>query len=223
VVLLSDGYATEGELRHPAIVAAVGDSGLVANRARLFAVGVGDDANRTLLTELANLADGNYAWCADTADTGRLAETVAARMAAAVMNDVELVFGDPDNIVDGYPLSIPTFSRAARRWWSVVTTGARGHGDATLPAGRGGAVEKTFTVTLPDKANRAWESVADGPRRGGLSARAHRREGEKRNGWMKLSRCPNALRSSHALHEFSGGAPGPVAAPGIRPVIRSSG
>lgn len=107
VVLLSDGYPTRGELRPLRIVAAMKNSKLRRAQARLFAVGVGDDANRTLLTDLARELDGNYAWCADTADTVALAETVAARMAASVMRDVQLLFDDSARIVDAYPSVLP--------------------------------------------------------------------------------------------------------------------
>lgn len=185
VVLLSDGYATEGELRHAEIMKAVSESALMTNQARLFAVGVGDDANRTLLTDLAHLANGNYAWCADTADTGRLSETVAARMSAATLNDVELTFGNPDNIVDGYPMSIPTVFAGSEA--VVVGRYRQPLADTVTLRYRPGLeapVEKTFNITLPDK-----QADHEGIRRRWAKARVDflleqiRREGEKQE-WI---------------------------------------
>lgn len=108
VVLLSDGHPTAGELRPLKIVERVKQSRLVTDRGRLFAVGIGNDANKTLMTDLAAVADGHYTWCADTADTVRLAETVAARMAASVMRQIELTFSEPGRIVDAYPPTVPS-------------------------------------------------------------------------------------------------------------------
>jgi len=153
VVLLSDGYPTHGELRPLRIVEAVKQSKLRRANARLFAVGVGDDANRTLLTDLAREFDGNYAWCADTADTVALAETVAARLAASVMRDVQLLFDEPANIVDAYPTQLPpTFAGSE----AVVVGRYDKPGPLSLtlryrPDDQP-VQSKTVTVDLPDKA-----------------------------------------------------------------------
>lgn len=107
VILLSDGHPTAGVLRYGEIVTAVQNSPLVKANARLFAVGIGNDANRTLLTDLARVADGHYTWCPSLTDTQDLAETVAARLSAMVMRNIEITFDRADNVLDIYPAAPP--------------------------------------------------------------------------------------------------------------------
>jgi Ca-activated chloride channel family protein len=148
-------------------------------------VGIGDDANRTLLTDLAALADGHYTWCADTADVPALGKTVAARLAAAVMRRIELLFGRAGNIVDAYPAALPvTFAGSE----AVAVGRYRQSGKDTVtlryePDG-GAPVQKSFAVELPEKS-----TDHEGIRRRWAKARVEellariRREGEKRE-WI---------------------------------------
>jgi Ca-activated chloride channel family protein len=185
VLLLSDGRPTAGELRHGPILEAVKRSPLATAHARLFAIGVGDDANRTLLSDLAAAADGAYAWCADGADTAALAKTVTARMSAAVMRRIELWFGRRANIVDAYPAAIPaTFAGSEAA--VVGRYAAPGADTVTVRWQPDGAPpqEKTVAVELPAK-----QTDHEGLRRRWAKARVDylveriRREGEKQE-WI---------------------------------------
>jgi Ca-activated chloride channel family protein len=185
VVLLSDGWPTAGELRHAKIVEALKKSPLLAERARLFTVGVGDDANRTLLIELAATADGHYAWCPDTADAGALAKTVAARLSAAMMRHIELLLAHRGNIVDAYPAAIPPAFAGSE---AAVVGRYRQPGSETITlrydTDAGPAAPRTFQVELPakttdhDDVRRRWAKA----RVDELLARI-KREGEKRE-WV---------------------------------------
>ncbi|MDP8225945.1 MAG: VIT domain-containing protein [Candidatus Lernaella stagnicola] len=185
VVLFSDGHPTAGLLRYHDIVQAVKASPLTERGARLFAVGVGNDANRTLLTDLAAAVDGHYTWCADTADAQALAETVAGRMSAMVMRDIQVSFGDADNLLDSYPERPPaTFAGSET---AIVGRYRRPGSDTVTLQYRpedGPPVTRTFVVELPEK-----DTAHDGIRRRWAKARVDfllgliRRDGEKRE-WV---------------------------------------
>jgi Ca-activated chloride channel homolog len=152
VVLLSDGHPTAGLMRYPEIVAAVAASPLSTKQARLFAVGIGNDANRTLLTDLSAAVDGYYTCCADSADTDALADTVNGRMNAMVMRDLSLRFGDAGNAIDAYPAK-PTSTFAGSEAAVVGRFVRPGVDTLTLRyrPGDGAPVEQAFPVTLPEK------------------------------------------------------------------------
>jgi len=185
LILLTDGHPTAGELRSPKIVEALRRSTLIANKVRLFSIGIGDDANKDLLAAMSAAADGYYTWCMDTADTQALGELISARMAAAVIRQVELVFSDPGRIIDAYPSTLPsTFAGSETTMVGRYNKPGPLEVELRYRADNEAPVRRKFTVDLPEKS-----TAHEGIRRIWAKARVDyllsriAREGEKKE-WI---------------------------------------
>ena len=99
VVFLTDGYiGNEFEILR-----------LIENRlddARLYAFGVGTGVNRYLLSEMARVGHGFARYMDPTEDIGEVAETLAMRLDAPVLTDIEIDWGDMP-VEDVTPALVP--------------------------------------------------------------------------------------------------------------------
>jgi len=88
VFFLTDGEATVGPVETPVILSAVEKAN--AAQARVFAFGVGDDVNATLLTELAGKTRGNALFVAERENIELKVSALYDQVASPVLTDVTL-------------------------------------------------------------------------------------------------------------------------------------
>lgn len=92
IVYVGDGIATSGELASERLIERL-RSTLASSRARLFTVGVGSDANSTLLTELAR-AGGGQAYRIDAPEQAtEQALQLIASLKAPTLTELDIDFG----------------------------------------------------------------------------------------------------------------------------------
>ena len=106
VVLLTDGAPTLGQIDTSRILQGYEAGRLAKAGARLFVVGVGDDANRTLLSDLAARGGGPYTWIASTENHEHKAAVLADRLDAHLLEKVSLELTGT-RTVDLYPKNSP--------------------------------------------------------------------------------------------------------------------
>ncbi|MCB9487091.1 MAG: VWA domain-containing protein [Deltaproteobacteria bacterium] len=102
VVLLTDGAPTRATVKPDKILAAFEKSALAKSGTRTFVVGVGLDANRALLGDMAATGGGSYTTVSGTENFLPKARTLAAHLDAEPLEDVRLEF-DGLAPVDMYP------------------------------------------------------------------------------------------------------------------------
>ena len=160
VVLITDGQPSLGSLEVSDILraAAVANDGLGASRARVFALGVGDDANHGLLDQLAQASDGLYIHAGEGADVAPVLRAFLHQLGAAAVDDMQLDLEGLEGIDDLYPPGPRrVYDGAAHVVWGRYAapskrTRFRLHGRAA-----GGPIESTFTGPLPRRAtDRRW-------------------------------------------------------------------
>ena len=103
VVVITDGQASLGELESTGIAQAVSAANEGEGRARLFILGVGDDANHLLLERLARESDGLYAHVGEGADLTPVLRSFLYQLSAAALEDVQLDFDEATGLEDLYP------------------------------------------------------------------------------------------------------------------------
>ncbi len=112
VVVITDGQPSLGELESTAIAEAVAgaNQGLGDSRARLFILGVGDDANHLLLERLARESEGLYAHVGEGADLAPVLRGFLYRLRAPLLSEVRLDTSGVTGLEDLYPAGpVPVF------------------------------------------------------------------------------------------------------------------
>jgi Ca-activated chloride channel homolog len=104
VVLITDGAPTLGQIDRSEILKAFKGSKLAKSDARMFVVGIGDDAARTFLNDLAALGGGPYSWLASNEDTRHKASMLIDRLDARIFENVTLDLSG-GGVLDTYPLT----------------------------------------------------------------------------------------------------------------------
>ncbi len=107
VVLISDGNPTLGEIAYKKIGAqfraANEPKGTAGPVARLFVLGVGDDAATALLDRLASAGDGAFAWAREGSEADFKLRTFFDKLGQVSWPDVALVVSGLDGIEQVYP------------------------------------------------------------------------------------------------------------------------
>jgi len=104
VIFLTDGLATEGEVRSEEILAAVRES--ATEDVRLFAFGVGYDVNTILLDTLAEEQHGASSYVQPEEDIEATVSAFYDKISLPVLTDVRLDWGATD-VSDAYPYPLP--------------------------------------------------------------------------------------------------------------------
>ena len=104
ILFLTDGLATEGIVETPALLSAM--DGVTSDNVRLFAFGVGDDVDTTLLDSLTQDYRGTTTYVRPFQAIDEEVSSFYAKMSSPVLADIHL---DYDNIVveQLYPATLP--------------------------------------------------------------------------------------------------------------------
>ncbi len=154
VVFLTDGLATEGEIRTDAILERVGD--LASDNVRLFCFGVGYDVNTFLLDTMAQDQRGTSLYVQPGEDIERAVSLFFDKISLPVLTDVALDWGDMD-VLDIYPYPLPDIFAGEQ----MVVAGRYvkdGMTDLALTGDRGGeAFRQVYEgVSLQDEGGEAF-------------------------------------------------------------------
>ena len=101
-VLLTDGAPTINQIDANRILEGFKKSRLAKTDMRLYVVGIGDDANRTFLNDLAVAGGGPYLWIGSTEDSRHKTEVLADRLDAQVLENITFELTGTQ-VVDAYP------------------------------------------------------------------------------------------------------------------------
>lgn len=104
VLFLTDGLATEGEIRTEEIVRAVDEAAPASTR--LFCFGVGYDVNTILLDTASGRHHGTSDYVQPGEDIERAVSGLYDKISMPVLTDVEVDFGDI-RVADAYPSPLP--------------------------------------------------------------------------------------------------------------------
>ncbi len=104
VIFVTDGLATEGEVRSEEILAAVRE--LAPENVRLFTFGVGYDVNTILLDTLADEQRGASSYVQPEEDIEATVSAFYDKVSQPVLTDVDLDWGDT-TVDDVYPFPLP--------------------------------------------------------------------------------------------------------------------
>lgn len=162
IVLITDGQPSLGTLESTEILeaAAEANEALASSRGRLFILGVGDDANHTLLDGLTRQAEGHYAHVGEGADIAPIMRRFLFQLEADVVQDLHLDTEGVEGLEALYPAE-PTqvFDGSSLVIYGRYTTPTK---NARLRiVGRSGrdrrSLEKRLTVELPRRdRERPW-------------------------------------------------------------------
>jgi len=136
IVFLTDGLATEGEVRTEWILEAIRD--LAPANVRLFCFGVGHDVNTLLLDTMAQEQRGTSAYVQPGEDIERVVSSFYNKISLPVLTDVDIDFGDIE-VLDVYPYPLPDVFAGGQ----MIVAGRYREGgstDLTLTGDRGGEV-----------------------------------------------------------------------------------
>lgn len=172
LLLISDGHPTDGEIGYQKLgsafaaanrtrAAAVGKTTQEHLLARLFVLGVGDDAAGTLLDELAATADGMSAWLRDGSDPTFVLRTFFDKLGQSTLRDVALAVNGAVAASNIYPSVFPSifvgsdalfYGRYARAGRATFTVRGR---DDEAAGGQPGGLTLDFDLPEHDAA-RPW-------------------------------------------------------------------
>jgi Ca-activated chloride channel family protein len=105
IILISDGHPTAGELRYKELGTLAGKLWKAAKGGapRLFVLGVGDDVNKTLLTQLVGDTGGAYAAVGDVASVGFAMTSFFDKLSLGVWREVKLALPAAAQVDMVYP------------------------------------------------------------------------------------------------------------------------
>ena len=155
VVLISDGNPTLGEIGYKKLgeqfAAANQPKGAASPVARLFVLGVGDDAATVLLGRLAGAGDGFFAWAREGSDVDFKLRTFFDKLGQSSLRDVALSIAQLAGIEQVYPQVRPSVFEG-----SDATFFGRykkpGSGVATIAGtSEGKPLAETIQVALPER------------------------------------------------------------------------
>ena len=148
VIFLTDGLATEGITDTPMLLDAVGQA-MPAN-ARVFAFGVGDDVDTTLLDTLAQNHRGATTYVRPGQAIDEAVSAFYARVGAPVLTDIALDYGGV-SVDQVYPVELPDLFAGSQL---VVAGRYRAGAQATITL-TGATNGRAQTFTYPDQTFRA--------------------------------------------------------------------
>ncbi len=160
VVLITDGQPSLGNVEVTDIARRVerANDTLGESRGRLFVLGVGDDANHTLLERMANSSEGLYAHVGDGADVAPVLRGFIHQLGAPAIEDLRLTVDGVEGIGDLYPAGTArVFDGSAHVLWGRYATPAKGARFLLRGRAGGRALDHALTVELPRTApGRRW-------------------------------------------------------------------
>lgn len=140
VIFLTDGLATEGIVETDKIIANVAEAAL--KTVRIFAFGIGDDVNTTLLDTIAQEHRGASAYVRPSQSIAEEVSAFYAKVSTPLLTDLEIDFGEI-MVEDVYPYPLPDLFAGSQL---VVVGRYRRGGEATLKIrGRVNDQEQVFT------------------------------------------------------------------------------
>jgi len=128
LILVSDGNATLGKITTKEIldeVAQLRQSQAAGMAVRLCTFGIGGDANRTLLAELASNNSGFSTWVRDSEDIEYALTSFNSRLAAIPLQGLQLDISPSESVSMIYPVeSGLAFPGSVRQWLGRLAPGA---------------------------------------------------------------------------------------------------
>ena len=129
-VLVTDGAATLGEINHEKIMAAFRKSGLAKKEVRLFVIGMGSQAGRTLLADLAAEGGGPFMQVLPMQNTQDKAKVLLDRLDAEAVEQVTMSLTGT-SVIDGYP-KLPAIGFGGESIDFIGRYNGEGNGTATV-------------------------------------------------------------------------------------------
>jgi Ca-activated chloride channel family protein len=152
VVLVTDGQPSLGTLEARDIARAVeaANEALGESRARLFVLGVGDDANHTLLEGMARSSEGRYAHVGDVGTLDPVLRGLVHQLGAEAVEDLRLTVEGAEGVSEVYPGdAVRVFDGSAHVVYGRYATPAPAARFLLRGRAGGRAIDHSLTAELP--------------------------------------------------------------------------